>query len=27
VRELALGVPGLIAWQVVEGRRWLLLRR
>lgn len=27
VRELALGVPGLIAWQVVEGRRWLLFRR
>jgi putative membrane protein len=27
VRELALGVPGLLAWQFVEGRRWLLLRR
>jgi hypothetical protein len=23
VRELALGLPGLAAWQWVEGRRWL----
>ncbi|MSO70218.1 MAG: TIGR00374 family protein [Alphaproteobacteria bacterium] len=27
VREIGLGVPGLIAWQVIEGRRWLILRR
>ena len=27
VRELALGVPGLIAWQVVEGRRLLRARQ
>ena len=27
VRELALGLPGLVAWQVVEGRRWFMLRR
>lgn len=27
VREVAIGVPGLIAWQIVEGRRWLLLKR
>ena len=26
VRELALGVPGLAAWQWVEGRRWLSRR-
>ena len=23
VRELAFGLPGLAAWQWVEGRRWL----
>ncbi len=27
VREIGLGVPGLIVWQVIEGRRWLILRR
>ena len=26
VRELALGLPGLAAWQWVEGRRWLARR-
>ena len=26
VRELALGLPGLAAWQWVEGRRWLSRR-
>jgi putative membrane protein len=27
VREVSIGVPGLIAWQIVEGRRWLMLKR
>ena len=27
VREIGLGVPGLIAWQIIEGRRWLILKR
>jgi putative membrane protein len=27
VREVAIGVPGLITWQIVEGRRWLILKR
>lgn len=27
VREIGLGVPGLIVWQIIEGRRWLILRR
>lgn len=27
VREIGLGLPGLIAWQIIEGRRWLMLRR
>ena len=26
VRELALGIPGLVAWQVIEGRRLLRTR-
>lgn len=27
VREIILGVPGLLAWQWLEGRRWWLRRR
>jgi hypothetical protein len=26
VRELALGVPGLVAWQLIEGQRLLRVR-
>jgi hypothetical protein len=26
VRELLLGVPGLIVWQIAEGRHWLRKR-